>query len=709
MDYNKTMKCAHVVVVASICMVGALGVGAADWNRMGPDAGNLTALAAHPSDPEIALAGTQYAGVFRTQDGGRSWVHTGLRELGITVFEFSAVDPNRVYAGLTRWPMDRSPGGVFVSDDGGLSWTAARSGLESVFCPPDSDCDFYLEINDLAVDPIDSSTVWAATDYGLFLTNDAGDSWSQVPEIGGYRVLSVTVTSDEAHTVFVSWPSFGVVKSEDGGFSWIDASVGLEHLHHTGREVLYSLDELVEAPWNPGLLFGRINSEDLFRFDPNDQTWSQVEALDALPFRGAYNQRWLSCVVPGPPGSQDLWLGTFWSGVIRSTDGGVSWAYTDSIGIDCEDNLWEPGTESFLEIPVMAVLAGSGERIVAGTTSRSIVRSLDGGSTWHPASEGLSNSYPYSLLIDEAQPGRMLVGTRGHGLFLTEDGGGAWTEALSHQVFPCDFWGPNPWSQPPPDCWTWFEIREAPQDRVMVRGECGIFVSFDRGAGWQPAGEIDHWPLGHSNNDQFWYVRDQGLVLFGDGDDANWQACGEVPAPYSNGRSVEHVVFHELEPEVALAVRRVGLFRTEDGCGSWIQTGEALTGDGLYNYWARVDPGCPGRFLVSNARGLWESIDHALTWELIGFDDNPVYDLLFDPIRENVVYATTAQDGIVYSMDRGESWGSFGLSWAAGKIGDIALDPDGSTLYAAVYGDGVYRLNLNTRFGWAQECQDSLK
>ncbi len=112
MDYNKTMKYAHVVVVASICMVGALGVGAADWNRMGPDAGNLTALAAHPSDPEIALAGTQYAGVFRTQDGGRSWVHTGLRELGITVF--------------VSWPSF----GVVKSEDGGFSWIDASVGLE---------------------------------------------------------------------------------------------------------------------------------------------------------------------------------------------------------------------------------------------------------------------------------------------------------------------------------------------------------------------------------------------------------------------------------------------------------------------------------------------------------------------------------------------------------------------------------------------------
>jgi len=693
-------RCATLFVIG---LVSAGGVGASEWIRIGPDAGMVTALAAHPSDPDIALAGTDDAGIFRSQDGGGSWSSVGLRDLGITVIRISASDPARVYAGLTRWSQNQIPGGVFFSDDGGLSWTAARNGLEDYVYPPGSGWYRYLEINDLAVDPTDSSVVWAATDHGLFKTSDGGTSWSRMARIGDDRVNSLTVTSGDPTEVFVGWPGQGVLKSDDGGLTWSVASVGLEYLHHTGREELYSPEELVEAPWSAGLLFGRVGPELLFRYDSSDQRWSPVEALDALPFRGAHTGRWLSCVVPGLPGSQDLWLATVWSGIIRSTDGGESWAYTDSIGIDCGDMEWEPSAESFLEIPVMAVLAGSGERIIAGTTSRSVVRSLDGGATWHPSSGGLSNSYSGSLLIDETVPENIVVGTRGQGLFHTGDGGATWAEVLSHEVFPCDFWGPNPWSQPPPDCWSWSEIRKTPEENVMVQGECGIYVSVDRGANWLSAGEQDLWPLGYSNDDQLWYVRDSlGQVLRGDGEDPNWQACGEAPvAPLGGGRD-DSVVFHDSAPEVVLAARLKGLFRSADGCRSWRQTGEVLTDCGWNNYWVGVDPERVGRYLVSNFCGLWESTDHALTWELIGFSENSVYEILFDPDRDDVVYAATHQSGVLFSTDRGESWRPLGRALGEGRVSDLALEPDGSTLYASVFGDGVYRLSLRAQFGWVR-------
>ncbi len=690
-------RCATLLVIG---LVAAGGVGASEWIRIGPDAGMVTALAAHPSDPEIALAGTDDAGIFRSQDGGGSWSSVGLRGLGITVIRFSESDPTRVYAGLTRWSQNQIPGGVFSSDDAGLSWTAARGELEDDACPPGSDCFLYLEINDLAVDPSNSSIVWAATDHGLFKTTNAGNSWSRVARIGDDRVISVMVTSGDPHVILVSWPKNGVVKSSDGGVVWRPASYGLQYLDNQGRLLLYSPYEMVEAPWSAGIVFGRVGAEFLFRFDTTVGIWSRVEALDVLPPRGAYQGPWLSCLVPGPLGSQDLWLGTVWSGVVRSSDGGLSWTYADSIGIDCEDMHWEvpiPGTHSFLEIPVMAVLAGSGDRIVAGTTSRSLVRSLDGGSTWHPSSGGLSNSYPLSLLIDETDVEHMIVGTSGHGLFLTADGGETWTEVLSHELFPCDYWGPNPFGFPPPDCWSWPEIRRVPESGVIARGGCGTHVSFDHGLNWQPAGEFDYWPLGRSSDDQLWYVQESLYqILRGDGVDTNWQACGELPsAPYPD-RLIEAVVFHDSAPDVALVGRYGDLFRTEDGCQSWTQTGEAFAECRIY--WLGADPERPGRYLVSSSCGLWESTDQALSWELIGFSETLVYELLFDPDRKDVVYARVAENGVLYSTDRGENWRPLGRGLGEGWVTDLALDPDGSALYAAVYGDGVYRLSLPPRF-----------
>ncbi|MEN8164828.1 MAG: hypothetical protein ABFS37_11920, partial [Acidobacteriota bacterium] len=293
--------------------------------------------------------------------------------------------------------------------------------------------------------------------------------------------------------------------------------------------------------------------------------------------------------------------------------------------------------------------------------------------------------------------------TRRQGLFYTADGGNTWAEVLSHEVFPCAFWGPSPWSFPPPDCWSWGEILRQPNGGLIVGGGCGTYVSFDRGATWQEAGDQDLWPLGHSSDDRLWYVHDiLGQFLRGDGQDANWQACGELPyAPYPE-RLVQAVVFHDSEPDVALVGRYGGdAFRTEDGCQSWTQTGAAFAECRIY--WLGADPERPGRYLVSSSCGLWESTDQALTWREIDISQMTFRELLFDPNRPDVVYAVSYYDGIHVSTDRGVSWRLLGHAPDETLTVDIALDPDGSALFIAVYGDGVYRLTLPSRFDRVRE------
>src|SRR5262249_37762981 len=65
-----------------------------------------------------------------------------------------------LYAGTSK--------GVFKSTNGGASWSAANSGLET-------------SINSLAIDPLKPSTLYAATwDRGVFKSTDAGSTWNAV-------------------------------------------------------------------------------------------------------------------------------------------------------------------------------------------------------------------------------------------------------------------------------------------------------------------------------------------------------------------------------------------------------------------------------------------------------------------------------------------------------------------------------------------------
>ncbi len=529
------MKRRPVACLVALALGLAVDSTADDWFRAGPDAGTVTALATHSTDPETALAGTHFGGIFRTIDGGESWSPSGLRGLEILVVEYSTADPTVVFAGLSRWSRGGAAGGVYRSDDGGLSWVPARAGLEDGSYPPDSPHYHYYEVSGLALDPRDPSVAWAATEKGLFKTIDSGSSWSYEPQFGQRRPFSVAVTSTDPAEVFLSWVYGGVYTSKDGGVSWEDASAGLEYVYN-GEVGVRNVYRMIETSWWPGALIAIGESNGVVFFDPETREWSGVRIY--LGPRGAYNERWLTDIEAGSPGTQNVWLATGWDGIIHSGSGGESWAYTESVGIEC---LLAGQRESYLHIPALAVFAGEGDRLLASADNRGVMRSFDRGETWHPASSGLSNTFVSSFVVGPSQPPKLAVATVGHGLFYSEDGGEAWWEVLSGDVHPCSYLSPIAWANPPPDCWRWTEIRRTFDGELLVRGECGIYASSNQGATWRPVDEPVRWPLAELRDGLVRYAETSAEAFVSADSGVSWQQCGALPGPGWAGQGIKQL------------------------------------------------------------------------------------------------------------------------------------------------------------------------
>src|SRR5262249_15208868 len=141
----------------------------------------ITTLAIDPRNP-----GTVYAGafiypvggstVFKTTNGGElkpsgSWSNAGLT--GFNYAEILAIDsqnPSTIYARAVSFGYPS----VFKTTNGGASWTAvaALSGL-----PPSSssvNSGLPNNVTALAIDPQNSSTVYAGTGSGVFRSTDGG-------------------------------------------------------------------------------------------------------------------------------------------------------------------------------------------------------------------------------------------------------------------------------------------------------------------------------------------------------------------------------------------------------------------------------------------------------------------------------------------------------------------------------------------------------
>jgi photosystem II stability/assembly factor-like uncharacterized protein len=131
------------------------------WAKVNDGLTNLdvTSIVFDPQDSNLLYATTIGSGIFKSQDGARSWGPTGLTEGNVTSVVVDPDHPNILFAGLREL-------GVFKSINGGNTWEEANRGLDT----PD--------VNSLTMDPNHASILYAATwGGGVFVSYNAAESW----------------------------------------------------------------------------------------------------------------------------------------------------------------------------------------------------------------------------------------------------------------------------------------------------------------------------------------------------------------------------------------------------------------------------------------------------------------------------------------------------------------------------------------------------
>ena len=231
--------------------------GGIDWETYTVDH-ELICLAVHPTNSEVIFGGELYAGVFKSENHGQAWspVNNGIN--AVIVYDV-AIDPNdsaHILAGTLSGVYEKKPGktswsmllqhgttslefhptksltfyaGVFgylaKTTDGSLSWTYSN----------------YLEwcrVNDIAIDPHDTDTVYIAASRGsddlgrIYKSKDAGASFREVliaenQSGASYDFNVVTFDPSNPQHLFAGGGDFYESKapgdlweSRDGGKNW---------------------------------------------------------------------------------------------------------------------------------------------------------------------------------------------------------------------------------------------------------------------------------------------------------------------------------------------------------------------------------------------------------------------------------------------------------------------------------------------------------
>src|SRR5437764_428044 len=156
------------------------------FRNLGPAAGGgrVTAVAGVTGQPNVYYVGAAAGGVFRTNDGGLSWKPVFEKEsvASIGAIALAPSNPNIVWVGTGESNIrnDISGGrGVYMSTDGGNNWRFM--GLKDAG-----------QISSVVVDPDNPNTVFVGAighawgpnaERGVFRTTGSGKIWAKVPDI----------------------------------------------------------------------------------------------------------------------------------------------------------------------------------------------------------------------------------------------------------------------------------------------------------------------------------------------------------------------------------------------------------------------------------------------------------------------------------------------------------------------------------------------
>ncbi|WP_235296996.1 WD40/YVTN/BNR-like repeat-containing protein [Portibacter marinus] len=364
---------------------------------------DINVVKAQDSDSEI-LESLNYRliGPFR---GGRSCAVTGVPG-----------KDNLFYFGSTG-------GGIWKTEDGGRSWENISDGF------------FGGSIGAIAVAPSDDNVIYAgggektvrgnvSYGYGVWKSVNAGETWEQMGLEKSRHISRIRIHPDNPDIVYAAvmgdlykdTEDRGVYKSTDGGQTWTkklfaNASAGAVDLvidPHNPRVMYASTWKIRRTPYS---LSSGGEGSSLWKSTDSGETWEDISDAEGLP-----DGDWgISGVTVSPAQRNRVYaiIENNEGGVFRSDDGGETWTKTND-DRSLRQRAWY----------YTRIYADTEDEDAVYVVNVSYHKSKDGGRSFQ--SYRAPHGDHHDLWIDPDNNQRMIIGDDG-GAQVSFDGGETWS------------------------------------------------------------------------------------------------------------------------------------------------------------------------------------------------------------------------------------------------------------------------------------------
>jgi photosystem II stability/assembly factor-like uncharacterized protein len=328
------------------------------------------------------------------------------------------------------------------SPDAGITWDARVLGLPRA---PEVD----KSLSQVAIVEEHPEVMYLTSRIGgLFRSDDAGETWRAVGDsLPTSDLAALAVSPTDPDIVLVGGSTSGGWLTHDGGETWLVASLPFVH------DASIDADGNVAVATGPGLAFYDPD-EGTLRFEPFDSAVTAVayagDTVYAATAEGELHRAGpgaslrpvgqglpsepITDLEPDPTGSGAMWAVSATSGVYRSDDGGTTFTPATE-GLTTDEQADDVGVSQFRSISAGVGPGGDVQLFTAGFDG--VFRSDDGGRRWR-AAETLSE-YVVGLAVSPvfADDDTIAAVTYVKGAYVSTDGGDTWTalnEGISHDL-----------------------------------------------------------------------------------------------------------------------------------------------------------------------------------------------------------------------------------------------------------------------------------